>query len=241
MIIAITSSKGGAGKTTLTALAACGMFHTTDKKIIVVDIDPQGSMETKRKRDFELAKQAGESTIIYKTMMKNMEVNGKPFFDVTSMNLLSPWEDIRDTIKALNKTNDIVFIDFPGSLNLHDNCLRILTILDFIFVPIYVDENSRDSAFTFTKALVNLKRKNKIKAEFKLFFNKFHDVGGKNGVEFQELKEYLQKTNIPLMENPVYEDVQIERYSTIKPPRFSIAKKNIYNWINEIYNIIYKK
>jgi len=51
MIIAITSSKGGAGKTTLTSIAAASIYAKTDLKVVMVDLDPQGSLTSKRKKD----------------------------------------------------------------------------------------------------------------------------------------------------------------------------------------------
>ena len=51
MIAAITSSKGGAGKTTLTAIATASLYTHTDAKIVVVDLDPQASLSKKSERN----------------------------------------------------------------------------------------------------------------------------------------------------------------------------------------------
>ena len=43
-IIALTNQKGGVGKTTTSSALAAGLSSFYDKKILAIDLDPQGSL-----------------------------------------------------------------------------------------------------------------------------------------------------------------------------------------------------
>ncbi|MBR3920964.1 MAG: ParA family protein, partial [Oscillospiraceae bacterium] len=42
-IITLTNQKGGVGKTT-TVCALCGVFSSRNKKVLAIDLDPQGNL-----------------------------------------------------------------------------------------------------------------------------------------------------------------------------------------------------
>lgn len=240
MIVSITSSKGGAGKTTLTSIAAASIYARTNLKVVMVDLDPQRSLSSKRNKDTKDLTNLHTRSNYYKTMLKNIEIKQKPFADVEVIDLFSPWDKIKTKLNALDSVYDVVFVDFPGSLNLHDNTLRVLRMLDIIFVPMYVDENSFDSVFPFVKSLMAMKESNKIKGSTRVFFNWFQDENGKNGTEFTRVGEFLRKQGIDLMDSHVYDSTDIERYHTVIPPRHSIHRKNIHHWIDEITKSLIK-
>ena len=53
--VAFSTQKGGAGKTTLTVLAASYLYYVKGLKVLVVDCDyPQFSIEEMRQRDRDL-------------------------------------------------------------------------------------------------------------------------------------------------------------------------------------------
>lgn len=53
--VAFSTQKGGAGKTTLTVLAASYLYYVKGLKVLVVDCDyPQYSIEEMRQRDKDL-------------------------------------------------------------------------------------------------------------------------------------------------------------------------------------------
>lgn len=241
MIIAITSSKGGAGKTTLTTIAAASIFAGTMDKVVMVDLDPQRSLTAKRNKDTRDLTDIHTRSSLYQTMHRNIERKSIPFAQVETIDLFSDFGDIKDKLLALEKIHDIVFVDFPGSLNLHANTLRLLRLLDYIFVPFYVDENSFDSTFPFAKSLDTMAKEGKIKARTMAFFNRYHDESGKNGPEFVAIGEFLQKQGLNLMENHVYESIDVERYHSVIPPRKSAFRKNIHHWVEEIYNTVKHK
>ena len=63
--VAFSTQKGGAGKTTLTVLAASYLYYVRGLKILVVDCDyPQFSIEEMRERDKDLI----ECSPIFKKM-----------------------------------------------------------------------------------------------------------------------------------------------------------------------------
>ncbi len=55
-IISFATQKGGSGKTTLLMLTAVALHNRTDKKILVVDSDPQRSVKEISKQEEEIDK-----------------------------------------------------------------------------------------------------------------------------------------------------------------------------------------
>ena len=66
--VAFSTQKGGAGKTTLTVLAASYLYYVRGLKVLVVDCDfPQYSIEDMRERDKELI----ECSPVFKKMFSD--------------------------------------------------------------------------------------------------------------------------------------------------------------------------
>ena len=147
---------------------------------------------------------------MYKTMATTLTDKGRPFADVEKIDLVTDFAKIKTKLRALEQMYDIVFLDFPGSLNLHKNTLALLTVLDKVFIPFYVDENSFDSTYPFARSLYDFKRAGKTKADIYVFFNKYHDKG-KNASEFNRVGDFLKDKGMNMMKHNVYEDVAIRK------------------------------
>ena len=241
-IIAITTSKGGAGKTTLTAVLSTSFFNNLKIKTAVVDIDPQQSIFKKRSSELKEMKEnpLHPASNEYKTISSNLKKMGTHFVSVYRLDLFQDIQSIMKDIDTLKEKYDVILLDFPGSLNLHVNTLNLLKILDYIFIPIFVDANTVDSSIVFYQELVKLKKVGKIKSEMYLFLNQYNDIKGKNGLAFKNLEELILSNNFPLLNAKVYDSVDVQRYSTILSLAPSMGAKNISNFTEEIANIIKK-
>lgn len=233
-LIAITSSKGGVGKTTLTSIVSTSIFNKYTPKVAVVDIDPQQSIVSYRRIENQKIKDG--NTALSKQVIENNDKYSSYFTSIYRIDIKDDFNNIFESLERLKKKFDYIFLDFPGSLVLHDNTLRLLKYLDWIFVPLYVDVNNFNSTMEFISALKDLKDKGKINGSFRVFFNRYSKV--KNTSQFEEVSKYLDNKGITLMQSYVYDSVEVERFSTILAPRYSGGKKNIYNWIDELYNLI---
>lgn len=235
MIISITSSKGGAGKTTLNAILGANLFSYFKKKVAFLDIDPQQTLTRVRKKEIEELKTIGVNSKMYQTAKRNLDVMGKPYSYMESLNPVTvPFQDIKKRIDELKSTYDVVILDFPGSLNINKNTLNLIYLLDYIFVPFYPDKNSFESTYPFFKTLSLMKDDKKIKATSYAFFNKYTTGKGANAGQFARLEKFFEAQKINCLKNNVFNSISLEDYSTITPIGNTLA----YNWTEEIAFIL---
>lgn len=240
--VSISSSKGGVGKSTITSLFATGLLSHFGLNVAIVDIDPQESLIQARMselKEIELNPPKANSSI-YQTILKNREKSKQSYPDVFRISLYDDFPIIKSKLQTFVGKYDLIFLDFPGSLNIHTNTLLLLKELDYIFIPFYVDQNNSNSTFKFVNALKELKGKKLIKADFYMFFNRYNGEKGKNGNLFEDARNVLLKNNYPLLNNVIYESSEVERYSTIIPLKPSASRKNTYHLLEEVKNIINK-
>lgn len=235
MIISVTSSKGGAGKTTLNAILGANLFSYFEKKVAFLDIDPQQTLTRIRRKEVEELKTIGLNSKMYQTAKRNVDIMGKPYSHLESLNpVTTSFSDIKKRIEELNSVYDIVILDFPGSLNINKNTLNLIYLLDYIFVPFYPDKNSFESTYPFFRTLGMMKNDNKIKAISYAFFNKYTTGKGANAGQFARLEKFFEAQKINHLKNNVSNSISLEDYSTIVP----IGNILAYKWTEEIASIL---
>ena len=145
-IIAIANQKGGVGKTTTTInLSAC--LAETGKKVLVIDVDPQGNTTSGLgidKNDVEntvyelMLGEAELKECIYQSVMEGLEVIPS---NVNLAGAEIELIDIKDREYILKKAVDyirddfdFIIIDCPPSLNMLT--INAMTTADTVLVPI---------------------------------------------------------------------------------------------------------
>ncbi len=126
-IIALTNQKGGVGKTTTSSALAAGLFSFYDKKVLAIDLDPQGSLGFSLGLDIENCK------TIYDVLTGQVSIRDAiqetDYCDIITSNILLSGAELeftssdRDLLlkKALIpvKSNyDYIIIDTPPALNI---------------------------------------------------------------------------------------------------------------------------
>lgn len=240
MIISVTSSKGGSGKTTLNAILGANLYSGFSKKVWFVDLDPQMSLRKKRQmevKNFNEKKYAINSNM-FLAAKNNHSRFGSAFCTLSYIDLAThTFEEIKRYIlkEKKEKGYDIVILDFPGSLTINATTYKLLSLLDFVFIPMYVDYNtyvsSRDFYFFIEKQRIN----GKLKCIPYVFFNRFTEGRGVvNAKNFEVLSSYLDSMGVRRLNYNVGQSIDFESYSTLEPT----SNIKISRWIDEIGAIL---
>lgn len=145
-IIAVANQKGGVGKTTTAVnLGAC--IATLDKKVLLIDIDPQGNTTSGigiNKADVRyciydviINDVAPEETIL-ETAVKNLSLMPATIqlagAEIELVPTISREVRLRKALQPLRKQYDYILVDCPPSLGLLT--VNALTASDSVLIPI---------------------------------------------------------------------------------------------------------
>ena len=139
-IISICNQKGGTGKTT-TAVNLSSALAAMDKRILIVDVDPQGNATSgvginkneikKSVYDILLNKISAQEAIV-ETNYKNLHIVpcniNLTGAEIELVGALSRETRLKRSLEAVKEAYDYIFIDSPPSLGL-------LTLNAYLFAP----------------------------------------------------------------------------------------------------------
>ena len=144
LFVAITTQKGGIGKTSVTVLLSSYLHYLKGYEVAVVDCDyPQYSIFDLRNRETEVV--ASDEYYSVKAYNQLCKIEKKCYSIIMS--------SIGDATSKANELAqeenlDIVFFDMPGTLNT-DGVLDLLSEMDYIFSPISADRLVVESSLQF--------------------------------------------------------------------------------------------
>ena len=144
LFVAITTQKGGIGKTSVTVLLSSYLHYLKGYEVAVVDCDyPQYSVFDLRNRETEVV--ASDEYYSVKAYNQLCKIEKKCYSIIMS--------SIGDATSKANELAqeenlDIVFFDMPGTLNT-DGVLDLLSEMDYIFSPISADRLVVESTLQF--------------------------------------------------------------------------------------------
>lgn len=144
-VIVITNQKGGVGKTTTVAAigSALGMLN---KKVLLIDMDPQGSLS------FSFSAEIIENATVYEvlkgTITAKEAIQESPYFDIIPSDILlsrsevefsgSGYEKIlKNAIRPLQRLYDYIIIDTPPALNILT--VNAYTAANYLIIPMAAD------------------------------------------------------------------------------------------------------
>ena len=189
-IVAIANQKGGVGKTT-TAVNLSSCVAALGKRVLIVDLDPQGNTTTGYgipKRSVEkgtyeiLIGEARASEAIRKTEYRTDVIGSNTRLAGASLEMIDlPAREsrLRKALAEVQKDYDFIFIDCPPSLDLLT--LNGLSACDSVLIPVQCEYYALEGLSELISTLKTIRKK----------YNPYLDI---EGVVFTMFSERLNLT-----------------------------------------------
>jgi chromosome partitioning protein len=146
MVIAIANQKGGVGKTT-TAINLSAAMARAGKKVLLIDIDPQGNSSLTfldpRSVEYTVYELLIDPSVTFESVIQHSNIKG---LDILPSRIsLAKFESkllgefdapfrLKDRIEGISKRYDYVLIDTPPTLGLIT--VNALVAADYLIIPI---------------------------------------------------------------------------------------------------------
>ncbi len=144
-IISVANQKGGVGKTT-TAITLSSMLAKKNKKVLLIDADPQGNATSGVGAQKEVEQSVYELLVndtlaedaIYETKIKNLKICPSNInlagAEVELVSMISREQRLKEKLEVIENQYDYIIIDCPPSLGLIT--LNAFTASNSVLIPV---------------------------------------------------------------------------------------------------------
>ena len=167
-IIAVANQKGGVGKTTTTVnLAAC--LAKMGKKVLLVDIDPQGNSTSglgvdKRRCEKTvydcLVNEENAENVVFETDYENLFVCPSNLnlsgAEIELISVMGRENRLKEALSTAKGQFDYIFIDSPPSLGLIT--INTLTAADSVLIPIQCEYYALEGVSQLVETIKKIKK-----------------------------------------------------------------------------------
>lgn len=249
-VIVVANQKGGVGKTT-TAVNVSACIATLKKKVLLIDLDPQGNASS----GVGVDKEAVESSVydvlinqmpiqqtIIETKLKNLSVCPANIDLVGAEVELVSMDDrnnlLKKALKEVEKEYDYIIIDCPPSLGLLT--LNAFSAANSVLVPIQCEYYALEGLSMLTKTIKSLKQDLNPKLSFEgVLLTMFDSRTNLSNQVMEDVKKFFPESmfktviprNIRLSEAPGYGEpiITYDKYSKGARSYLKLAKEIIKN------------
>lgn len=188
-VFLISAQKGGAGKSTLTALISNSLVIDFKKKVLVIDGDEQGTISDFREAD-------------------ELEMDEFPY-EIKKL----PTSQVADYIDSLEDVYDVVFVDLQGSTSDND-ILEIMMLANRVLLPIVARRADLYSTLNYIETIRKIEtyKKEEEGEEDFLLFAMLNQKKGR--IEEKAMKDYCKEVGISIFENGLRDLVAYARWNT---------------------------
>lgn len=246
LYVAFSTQKGGAGKTTLTILAASYLHYEMGYNVAIIDCDfPQHSILSMRQRDLKMAMEDE----FYRGMAYEQFTRlDKKAYPVVESDTSKAITDAEEVVEDYDTEFDIIFFDLPGTLNNRD-LIHTLAHMDYIIAPIAASRVVMESTLDYMISV----RDNIVasgKSNIKTMYLLWNLVDGREKTELYEVYEaVIKELDFPLLKTFLPNAVRFRReqniehkplfLSTLFPPDKPLLKgSNVDTMTDELIEVL---
>ncbi|MCE5214664.1 MAG: AAA family ATPase [Methanobacterium sp.] len=201
-IIAILNQKGGCGKTT-TAVNLAAALALLDRKILVIDMDPQGNATTglgieKNEQDKTIYTVLSGDNIfeesIVETDIKNLDIVPSNISlsgaEIELSKTIGPHSILKESMDGVSNIYDYIFIDVPPSLGLLT--LNSIVAADSVIIPIQAEFYALEGMADLIEAMELVKNRLNSPSPIKGILLTLYDSRTRLGRDvYHNVKEYF--------------------------------------------------
>ncbi len=166
-VIAVANQKGGVGKTT-TAVNLAASLASMGKKVLLIDVDPQGNTTSGLGVDKRRCEQTVYDCLVGGVPMdevivptaydnlfvcpSNIDLSGA---EIDLISVMGRENQLKNSIKPIREDYDFIFIDTPPSLGLIT--INTLTAADSVIIPIQCEFYALEGVSQLTNTIRRVK------------------------------------------------------------------------------------
>lgn len=199
--VAISTQKGGVGKTSFTVLLASHFYYRSGYNVLVIDCDrPQYSIIEMRDRDSEVVMKNDYYKRMAYNQFKELKKRAYPIVRAKAEEAIEVAEEY---IEKSEQPFDLVLFDLPGTVN-SAGVLKTIAKMNYLFSPICADKLILTSTLSFLDTL-NKELVCRGQTDIKGMYLYWNQVDGREKSELYAIYEkvigdlglHLMKTFVP--------------------------------------------